>query len=126
MNFCFVTNNVVSSLIFIDLYLTLKNPFKKRSSRVKYYLLIILLNVFVTLLYKKRDNADNMFFVVYSFLTAFPAIVSAILVMKRLTVTGSSEKLKNIVKYRHLTYLLLFLCEFVVLILWLLGSLSNS
>ena len=46
--------------------------------------------------------------------------------MRGLMYKGTSKKLKNIVKYRHITYLVLFLIEFTTLILFFAGYIDGS
>lgn len=43
----FFANFTMNCLIFVDLYLTIRNPFKPRDQRLKYYILLVLFNSFI-------------------------------------------------------------------------------
>ena len=109
----------LNSVLFIDLYLSIKNPFISRSSRIKFYqfgcIVICLGQIYITIknpltLYinDAMDRAVNYFSYVMSVMTILPFF----LVMIRLLKKGTSEKLKRLVIKRHAIY---FLAYFVYL-----------
>jgi hypothetical protein len=115
---------IVNSCIFIDLYLTIKNPFFPRSKRCRWYATttIVVCLVFTTILIesiselgtgmtlydKSQEGVINLFrcFTVILVLITF---VAFILVLNRLVKKGTSSDLRKKVCRRHVVNFLLFL-----------------
>ena len=94
---------VINSIIFIDLYFTLKNPFYPREKRTKfYYLLLIAMfteQILVYVIFKPSGPgfSGTKLFISQGFsvtLSAF-TIFAAISVLLRLSIKGTSQELKN-------------------------------
>ena len=108
LGICNIIDLTLNCIIFIDLYFTLKNPFRKRSSRCSLYWLgslVILMIVLLILIYtwdpvKIRDRSKGLneltipFFALFSFIL-YVAFISFILVIKRLCMKGTSKNLRK-------------------------------
>ena len=112
-------------MIFLDLYLTLYNPFYPRESRVwKYYVTLIFSSFFVLgyIVYQIISGLE----ITKYFETGYVAwilfappflvsIISSFLVLLRLCKRGTSKKLRIIVFRRHLIYMMLYIGIFFTL-----------
>lgn len=114
-----------NSIIFIDLYLTLKNPFYPREKRVfsyKIFLLVVFLfsgtNILYSIIYegtnlnlydKDRQSGAIFYFILYtSILTSF-TIVPTILVIFKLCRKGTSKDLRAMVIRRHIIFFSIYI-----------------
>ena len=132
LTICFSTLNILlNCLLFIDLFLTMRNPFYQRSKRIpKYYalafLLIAIINCTIYLTFVEPKDGDIFSFHEKgqgtkfleliknaSFILIFAPILSTILVVSRLMSKGTSKDLKRKICIRHLVYFFLFMLSFV-------------
>jgi hypothetical protein len=123
--FGIIANLVFNSIILIDLYLTLQRPFKQREDRAKWYYLFaffILLPFSITFLGFDQRNPtffdwgrkswDN-FYGLFCAVMGIVAFTATLLVLKRLTLEGTSKQLKSKVFKRHLLYAYLYLLSLI-------------
>ena len=108
----------MNTLIFIDLYRTLSNPFKPRGKRCKYYICSVFLMIVVTFLviygYWEQNNQFefsllNKIFLGFQTSMLLAALVSFGFVIKRLSMKGTSPELKKIILYRNAFYFIFYL-----------------
>ena len=112
-----------NSFLFIDLYLTLKNPFFPRQQRAKWFYLYSCLGFVIYLLYflQSQFNSDTdidrdtdpisndkMYPIVIMIFSIF-TLTTVLLVVKRLTLKGTSRTLKQKVFFRHILYSMVYL-----------------
>jgi hypothetical protein len=115
---------LVNSFIFIDLYLTIKNPFFPRSKRCRWYatttFLFCLVFTFIliesiselgtgTTLYGESQKEVNTVFKYFTVILVLITFVAFILVLNRLVKKGTSADLRKKVCRRHVVNFLLFL-----------------
>lgn len=116
-------NNLLNSLLFIDLYLTIRNPFYQRSKRIPLYCIFILVveTIITVLIIHTLGNVETVYGRIpeqmkqLSYLTLktnlclmiFP-IISTMLVVYRLMTKGTSKDLKLKICKRHLMYFIFF------------------
>ena len=121
---------ILNSIIIIDLYYTMRNPFVKRQSRVKYYVMFIavcvigLLAYYVVHYYNYMGSnmmisiepsiADSPRYEYYSRLIVLTyACLCFFRVLFRLCAPGTSQTLRWRVTWRFILYFLVFLTRFV-------------
>ena len=113
----------LNSLIYLDLYRQIKNPFKDTKSRTMYYWLtiysslilsILLAAVFLsithkinTIIFSDNSKINNIQAVITGLEMILPTYFS-IFILYRLTRKGSSDLLKKKVLTRHLSYFILY------------------
>jgi hypothetical protein len=118
-------NILVNSFIFIDLFLTINNPFYPRFKRVRWYAIILLgstIGLFSCLNKSIKDNgtsialydrdAQGLLINILQILTICSIVISFVpflLVLVRLRKKGTSKDLRNKVFRRHVISFLLFL-----------------
>ena len=113
----------LNTSIFVDLYLTLKNPFYPRENRIKYYHLFTF--CYSTLIYLDIifDITSSLlekillFSIIFLIMLIIP-IIATVSALRRLCLRGTSQKLKNMVFRRYFVYLCIYL-------LIILGRLSD-
>ena len=114
-----------NSIIFIDLYLTLKNPFyprEKRVSRYNIFLLVVFIFSAINILYsiisqgtnlnlydKSRQKISINLFVLYTSVLFLFTVVPTLLVIFKLCRKGTSEKLRAKVIRRHLIFFSIYI-----------------
>ena len=116
-------NNLINSLLFMDLFLTIRNPFYQRSKRIPLYcififiveailtgLIIMTIND-VDIVYgripEQMEAMEKLTLTTNFYLMIFP-IVSTMLVVYRLMTNGTSKDLKQKICKRHLMYFVFF------------------
>ena len=103
---------VFNAIIFVDLYLTLKNPFYPREKRTMYYYLLtacaMLTWIVIYFIIKPDENVQIISDIVFNISTLIP-IISTFSVLRRLCLRGTSRKLKNIMCRRYFSYLCIYL-----------------
>lgn len=124
---CFATllimNIVTNGLIYIDLYLTLKNPFYPRARRAKKYFMILFC-VFISSIsvaifaYKNNTISLNVYdklwpLSIYMKSIVIGFVISTVyvitLIIWRLCKPGTSRTLRNKVIKRYIVYLVIYL-----------------
>ena len=117
----YFANFTLNCLIFVDLFLTIKNPFKPRDQRLKYYILLVLFNSFICTFCFYHINSikcpsvascpENIFFdlllVIIILLQVMVNYCLSCYIFRLLSREGTSKNLKNKVCRRHFVYLLL-------------------
>ena len=102
----------LNSMIFLDLFLTILNPFKVRKSRVKFYYGYTVAIFFIKMIFQDitEDSLSfiNKLFDIEKQISIFVPLVSVILVVAQLLRPGTSKDLKYKVVYRHITYLIIY------------------
>ena len=103
---------LMNTLIFIDLYFTLENPFYQRKSRKKWYFSLIVADILLNMIFLEFGwtTSSNIIGSVIAQTTIF---ITFILVVKRLRMKGTSSELRSKVVTRHVTY---FVCYSYILI----------
>jgi hypothetical protein len=120
-------STMTSSIIFIDLYLTLINPFHPREKRVIFYqvfIFIIGLLVFIdncsyfiaeNIKSPRLFDSESISNVLFEYLFVW-TIIPSILILLRLCRRGTSKELRILVIKRHIFYSFIFLlCLFNVI-----------
>lgn len=114
-------NLFFNSIVFIDLYLTLKHPFYPRESRAKYYwasgfVIIFLFMISYNIFDPKGPGFNYKQRWIYEYIGLFltlSTILVTFLIVSRLRIEGTSRDLKSKVLKRHLAYFGLYiLCLF--------------
>jgi len=116
---------VANSIVFVDLYLTLRNPFYPRKKRVIRYKIFLLLIMGITLGLQlwsilKNQTSINLYDVnrqseiidKFKNLAIFLLIITLVatfLVIIRLGKNGTSHELRILVLKRHITFLFVFI-----------------
>jgi hypothetical protein len=115
---------VTNGLMYIDLYLTLRNPFYPRSRRAKKYFFILFIMLVLSLSVSSYTYStqtftllvyDNNLYPLSLFMrvTIISFLISTVYVIPmiiwRLCQPGTSRSLRNKVIQRYLVYLLIFL-----------------
>lgn len=124
-----VANVLINAVLFLDLYLIMRNPFYPRSQREKRYYFWICLFIVIHLsitAYQVEHNTYGKFLTSFVkgnlFLPYHRHLVEAIFaatlclalgILFRLRFQGKSSNLKRKILSRHILYLLLFFLEFV-------------
>ena len=113
LNLYIIINRCLNCMIFLDLYLMIRNPFKSRKYRVKFYygitiILMIVLSVLNPL--NTFGDAAQGYAYNYIFLGIVTLLinVSSIIVARNLCRRGTSKHLKRLVYIRHFVYLLMY------------------
>lgn len=112
-------NLFCNSLIFFDVYFTIRNPFSERSKRFKWYLsLMVLSTVLYIFFYYYTDHDDKLkagfkygskiYYQILDSLLSAITIVAIVLVIHRLNFKGTSQELKQKVLKRHLVYFAMY------------------
>ena len=131
----FLTDNVfvslihinlsLNSMLFIDLYLTLRNPFKPRESRVKWYFIFTTLMGLITIIPKTSDSLyitsyinkslpfplffnKGLMFLPLSIPLILVTLIFVIKIIIQLCRKGSSNNLKKKILKRHFIYMFIF------------------
>ena len=114
----------VHGLIFLDLYLTIRNPFYPRSRRNRLYKMISINIMMVSVstliysffgegtsvdLYSSLQSGVNNLYSLYTCMLILMTIIPTTLVICRLMRKGTSRKLKTKICIRHLIYFALYL-----------------
>lgn len=108
----------MNTMIFVDLYLTLIDPFQSRSTRMKYYYLVGLTTIVGTLLiivYYSMRTADeallpeNFLFVYMNIIFVLASFMSFSLVLIRLCMKGTSKELRTRILKSHVSYFVIFM-----------------
>ena len=120
-------NIILNSLVFIDLFLTIRNPFYPRKRRMTSYSFIVIAVIVSTIAwvlwsYNTLGDKDEWIFnflklleyiqryqSIFALILSLAIIVPTGLVMYRLSWRGTSMELKNKVCRRQLIYFFLFL-----------------
>ena len=106
-------------IVFVDMYLTIRNPFLASERRAKGYYIIILFTIISGLvlttfkvLENQRDLKAHKFikkiFFVVGCVISVPMLIISVLVMIRLRRPGTSNDLKRTVWKRHILYLFFY------------------
>ena len=114
-----------NSIIFIDLYLTLKNPFYPREKRVSKYnifLLVVFIFSAINILYSIGNKGTNLnlydksrqtiaisIFGLYTLVLFLFTVVPTLLVIFKLCRKGTSKKLRAKVIRRHLIFFSIYI-----------------
>ena len=123
----------LNSIVFIDLYLTIRNPFYRRTKRYPLYLSILFMVMSVTTatlvygtikygatvtIYEEKLEDDVLWmYRCFEILVFCLSMIPAALVIYRLSQKGTSKDLKNKVCKRHLVYFFFYLVIFIDLFL---------
>ena len=109
---------MMNTLIFMDLYFSLKNPFQTRNKRNKWYILMAVWVVFINILalkfgwnkqFRLKIVPLTEFFIAYKVIMILAGFVFYSLVIHRLCMKGTSKKLRKKVLWRHTTWYIFFL-----------------
>ena len=105
------------SVVFIDLYLTLKNPFYPRGKRVIWYKIYLILCFLVglTMIIKNPDSYVKITLTIYISLYVM-TLIPAFLVVVRLCKKGTSKQLRKLVVRRHLIFFAIYTFYFTILL----------
>ena len=104
---------LLNMIIFIDLLMTIRNPFKKRKARRVWYKIIIYSFIFLCFITNIIDNQHDIFYVLTFLVTKIvlmiiPLIISSV-IYSLIYREGASQELKQRILKRHFIYLALFL-----------------
>ena len=118
-----------NSIIFLDLYLTLNNPFHPRHKRVKWYFgMVTILYIAIIATFTKAltqqgtslelyDASNNQGFIqllkTYTIILTLSTLIPVGMVAYRLSKQGTSRDLKKKVLYRHIIYFILYVAMLV-------------
>ena len=106
-----------NSIIFIDLYLAIKNPFAGCGGRAKYFyasstiitMYIIISKIIASFVLNKTDDLSFLLYILYSSFLLVPCFIFTALVLLRLNKKGTSSDLKNTILKRHIIYFVLYM-----------------
>jgi len=121
-----------NSIIFIDLYLTLKNPFyprEKRVSRYNLFLLVVFIFSAINIIYsivtagtnlnlydKTRQSTSIVLFVLFTSVLYLFTVVPTLLVIFKLCRKGTSKKLRAKVIRRHLIFFSIYILSILAVL----------
>lgn len=125
---------MINSVIFIDLYLSIKSPFKSREGRMKWYWLVIITSTVIFGIfvwnydthfgYHNNCNLTLVTITAIFCLVTFPAFI---LVMRRLLKENTSKHLKDKILRRHSVYFCLYMCFIAQsLLIFVIGTVDES
>ena len=107
------------SIVFMDLYFTLKNPFYPRGKRVIWYqiylLICFLFGVLMAMSTLSEEAYVSIMFYVYLSLY-FLTLVPTVLVSFKLCKKGTSKTLRKLVVRRHLIFFAIYTFYFTILL----------
>ena len=110
-------DTLMNTIVFIDLYLTLSDPFKSREGRRKYYqssIFIVVCTITFGLYYFwdqqfGRSESTLTTFIVYQNIMGFVGLTTFVLVIRRLTMNGTSADLRRTVIKKYIYIFLLYI-----------------
>ena len=115
--FVIISQNIdllLNTLIFLDLYLTLTDPFKPRKRRCNYYIFVAIIftigNILAVIVSNRKHYERYKWIIsIYHICAPITVFIPFILVVKRLHMKGISRNLRQKIVNRHIIYFVLYL-----------------